>query len=57
MKRFNDLSLKIKVAIVTLIVAIVPLLVFATLINYMYTKAIVSRSDKHINENIRIMTD
>jgi len=57
MKKILNLSIKYKVAIVTLLVAIVPLLVFATISTYMYRDAIVSRSEKHIQENIEVMSD
>jgi len=55
-KRFGDISLKYKAAVMMVVVSLIPLIVLGTCIIVMYSNAIKERSRMHIDENIRIMT-
>lgn len=56
-RRLANVSLKYKIAAMTLVVAVVPLFIFATTLVVAYNGAIEKRSTKHIEENIRIMSE
>ncbi len=55
--RVKNSSLKTKITFVLFIVTVISLFVFAFNLIYRYNEAIVQRSNKHIEENIRIMSD
>lgn len=54
--KIKDFSLKYKASMIILMVALIPLGVLAMSIIMLYSNAIEERSQKHISENIRIMT-
>lgn len=56
-KRIKSISLKYKIGILTFVVAVVPLIIFGAAITLMYGRAIVRRSNRHIEQNIQIMSD
>ncbi len=53
--RLGDLSLKYKISIIPLLLAVIPLLGFALSTTYLFERAILQRSNRHIEENSRIM--
>jgi len=55
-KRFEDISLKYKAAVMMVVVSLIPLIVLGACIVVMYSNVIKERSRMHIDENIRIMT-
>ena len=55
--KVTSLSLKYKIAFSSLIVVLIPLLVFATLMTKMYNDAIVKRSMTYMEENVNVMSD
>lgn len=56
-KRVKNLSLRYKISVMTFLVALLPLLLFCIIITFMYGHAIEQRSRKHIDENIRFMSN
>lgn len=55
-KRFGDISLKYKAAVMMVVVSLIPLIALGSCIIVLYSNAIEERSRMHIDENIRIMT-
>ncbi len=53
--RLRDLSLKYKISVIPLLLAVIPLLVFAVSTTYLFERAILQRSRRHIEENSRVM--
>lgn len=56
----NDLksmSIKYKIASMTIIVALIPMVVLMVLMLFFYNRAIMERGNRQIEENIRIMSD
>ncbi|MDK2809015.1 MAG: two-component system, sensor histidine kinase YesM, partial [Clostridiales bacterium] len=51
------MSLKYKIAWISLVTALVPLFIFALVIIHRYNQATVTRSKNHIEENLSVMTD
>jgi two-component system sensor histidine kinase YesM len=56
-KRIYNISLKYKIAFISLVVAIIPLLLFAIIMMQMYNKAIAERSKQNMEENSSVMSD
>lgn len=56
-ERAKNMSIKYKLASMTLVVALVPMAVLTCLMLFFYNRAILERADKQIEENIRIMSD
>jgi two-component system sensor histidine kinase YesM len=54
-RRLGDLSLKYKISVIPLLLAVIPLLGFALSTTYLFERAILQRSNRHIEENSRIM--
>lgn len=55
--RARNMSIKYKIAFITLLVALIPMVVLTVLMLVFYNRAIMQRADKQIEENIRIMSD
>ncbi len=55
--RAKNMSIKYKIASITILVALVPMIVLTSLMLFFYNRAILERADKQIEENIRIMSD
>ena len=55
--RARNMSIKYKIAFITLLVALIPMVVLTVLMLAFYNRAIMQRADKQIEENIRIMSD
>ena len=55
--RAKNMSIKYKLASITILVALVPMVVLTCLMLFFYNRAILQRADKQIEENIRIMSD
>lgn len=55
--RARNISIKYKIAFMTILVALIPMVVLAVLMLFFYNRAIYERADKQIEENIRIMSD
>ena len=53
----RNMSIKYKIASVTILVALIPMVVLTCLMLFFYNRAILQRADKQIEENIRIMSD
>ncbi len=53
----RNMSIKYKIAVITLLVALIPMVVLSCLMLFFYNRAIMQRADKQIEENIRIMSD
>ena len=51
------MSIKYKIASMTILVALIPMIVLTVLMLFFYNRAIMQRADNQINENIRIMSD
>lgn len=56
-QKARNLSLKYKVAFMTLLVAIIPMVVLSSLMLFFYGRAMLVRGNRQIEENIRIMSD
>ena len=54
-QRIRDLSLKYKISMLNVALAVIPLLCFALATTFLFERAILRRSNKHIEENSRIM--
>ena len=55
--RARNISIKYKIASITMLVALIPMVVLTVLMLIFYNRAIMQRADKQIEENIRIMSD
>lgn len=55
--RARNMSIKYKIAFITLLVALIPMVLLSVLMLFFYNRAIMQRADKQIEENIRIMSD
>ncbi|MBQ6588004.1 MAG: sensor histidine kinase [Butyrivibrio sp.] len=55
--RARNISIKYKMASITMLVALIPMVVLTVLMLIFYNRAIMQRADKQIEENIRIMSD
>ncbi len=55
--KFFGMSLKYKIAFMTLVVAVIPLLIFGVTISMLYNHAFEERSNRHIQENLNVMAD
>lgn len=55
--RARNMSIKYKLASITILVALIPMVVLTILMLFFYNRAIMQRADKQIEENIRIMSD
>ncbi len=53
----RNLSIKYKIAAMTVVVALIPIVVLTVLMLFFYNRAILERGNKQIEENIRIMSD
>ena len=53
----RNMSIKYKIASITILVALIPMVVLIVLMLFFYNRAILQRADKQIEENIRIMSD
>ena len=53
----RNMSIKYKLASITILVALIPMVVLIVLMLFFYNRAIMQRADKQIEENIRIMSD
>ncbi len=53
----RNLSIKYKIAAMTVVVALIPIVVLTVLMLFFYNRAIMERGNKQIEENIRIMSD
>ncbi|WP_099466665.1 cache domain-containing sensor histidine kinase [Konateibacter massiliensis] len=56
-KQIYNVSLKYKIAFISLVVALIPLLLFAIIMTQMYNKAITERSRQNMEENSSVMSD
>ena len=56
-KNAGNISIKYKLAFLTIFVALIPMTVLMFLMLFFYNRAIYERADKQIEENIRIMSD
>ncbi len=56
-ERARNISIKYKMAFMTFLVALIPMTVLTVLMLFFYNRAIMERGNKHIEENIRIMSD
>ncbi|WP_175560378.1 cache domain-containing sensor histidine kinase [Butyrivibrio sp. YAB3001] len=56
-ERARNMSIKYKLASITIFVALIPMTVLTILMLFFYNRAIMQRADKQIEENIRIMSD
>ncbi|WP_081647816.1 sensor histidine kinase [Butyrivibrio sp. VCB2006] len=56
-ERARNMSIKYKIASITILVALIPMVVLTVLMLFFYNRAIMQRADKQIEENIRIMSD
>ncbi len=56
-ERARNISIKYKIASMTVLVALIPMTVLTVLMLFFYNRAIMERGNKHIEENIRIMSD
>ena len=56
-EKARNMSIKYKIASMTIIVALIPMIVLILLMLFFYNRAIMQRADKQIQENIRIMSD
>ncbi|MCR5771468.1 MAG: histidine kinase [Butyrivibrio sp.] len=53
----RNISIKYKIASMTVLVALIPMVVLAVMMLFFYNRAIIERGNRHIEENIRIMSD
>ncbi|WP_026515750.1 cache domain-containing sensor histidine kinase [Butyrivibrio sp. MC2021] len=56
-ERARNISIKYKIAFMTVLVALIPMTVLTVMMLFFYNRAIMERGNKHIEENIRIMAD
>lgn len=56
-KQIYNTSLKYKIAFISLVVALIPLLLFAIIMTQMYNNAITERSRNYMEENVSVMSD
>ncbi len=56
-KPIGNISLKYKMAFVTALVALIPMITLAFLMIFFYSRATLERGNRQIQENIRIMSD
>lgn len=56
-RQIYNISLKYKIAFISLVVALIPLLLFAIIMTQMYNKAITERSRQTMEENVSVMSD
>ncbi len=56
-EKARNMSIKYKIASMTIIVALIPMIVLTILMLIFYNRAIMQRADNQIKENIRIMSD
>lgn len=56
-ERARNISIKYKIAFMTAVVALIPMVVLAVMMLFFYNRAIMERGNRHIEENIRIMSD
>ncbi len=56
-EKARNMSIKYKIASVTVLVALVPIVVLTVLMLFFYNRAIMERGNRQIEENIRIMSD
>ena len=56
-EKARNMSIKYKIASMTILVALIPMIVLTVLMLFFYNRAIMQRADNQINENIRIMSD
>lgn len=56
-ERARNISIKYKIASMTVLVALIPMVVLAVMMLFFYNRAIMERGNRHIEENIRIMSD
>ena len=54
---FRNISLKYKIAMMTALVALIPMITLACLMVFFYNRAITERGNRQIQENIKIMSD
>lgn len=53
----KNMSIKYKIASMTIVVALIPIVVLTVLMLFFYNRAIMERGNRQIEENIRIMSD
>ncbi|MCR4903377.1 MAG: histidine kinase [Butyrivibrio sp.] len=53
----RNISIKYKIAFMTVLVALIPMVVLTVMMLFFYNRAIMERGNRHIEENIRIMSD
>ncbi len=56
-EKARNMSIKYKIASMTIIVALIPMIVLTVLMLIFYNRAIMQRADNQIQENIRIMSE
>ncbi|MBR4667915.1 MAG: histidine kinase [Butyrivibrio sp.] len=56
-EKARNMSIKYKIASMTIIVSLIPMIVLTVLMLIFYNRAIMQRADNQIRENIRIMSD
>ena len=56
-QRARNMSIKYKIAAVTVVVAMIPAVVLMGMMLFFYSRAIMERGERQIEENIRIMSD
>ena len=56
-EKARNMSIKYKIASMTVLVALIPIVLLTVLMLFFYNRAILQRADKQIEENIRIMSD
>ena len=56
-EKARNMSIKYKIASMTILVALIPMIVLTVLMLFFYNRAIMQRADNQIQENIRIMSD
>ena len=53
----RNMSIKYKIASMTIVVALIPMVVLIVMMLFFYNRAILERGNRQIEENIRIMSD
>ena len=56
-EKARNMSIKYKIASMTVLLALIPIVLLTVLMLFFYNRAILQRADKQIEENIRIMSD
>ncbi len=56
-QKARNMSLKYKITFMTLVTALIPMIVLASLMLFFYGRAMLARGNRQIEENIRIMSD